>query len=889
MVLQDFQKRAIQNTIDPFLWIPRDVEMILHVRNPTLFRESLLLAQPLNDGFDQITGFKDVAKILLTVDSLAAKTEELYSWWKSSQLVFATHASLDATRADFYVQLTMPSKADNNKIAGFLSQTVFKNQTVTEGYLGNEDLFVVQSDTSSSNLYYVFRQNALVISSNLAKIGVEDLAQQSANSIIGSQMFLKLRNAAGRFSDNLYLSSGRLCDHLPAYVRQNNPINLGCEDLAGWQVWDIAWHSRGLFFTGFAQSETYGEYFIDNLSGQQQVETQILEYIPEKTSLFMYLGISNTELFSNEYSQWLEINKADENLKGQRIMFSDVTGLDPDSIPAIWNGELAWVQPSYALSNPDSAVLLLGTIQKEKLLEHPQLQLFITDANPVFEDSLLYAPQVLHSSIPGLIPLLSKGIAHEDYSYLAFLDQYLIAGKSINALITYLEAIKFNSHFTENEDFAEMKEFMQEGQNFLFYHSLKKEPAADLAVISGDSLNEGERKDLRSFSFQLLSSPGNMVFSNAMWLHRSEYDLSNPLLWETELNAPIHKGPFSVVNHNDGFPEFILQDVSNILYLLDQDGAILWQKEISGPIASNVYQVDIYKNERLQYLFNTRNYLHLIDRNGEYVRGYPMRLPSPASTGISVFDYEGNKNYRIIFPSENKMIYNYSLLRRAVAGWQYQPGEHPVNRPVQHLRIVNKDYLVVTDTTGTVYFLDRRGKQRLKPRSALFSQDGNSVFAHVPSAAKPHFIVAGSKGIINQVFTDGSVHKFSPDTLTEEYSLIYHPFSNENEKDLVFLHKGVLTVYNIASRLLFSLPLARDMNAMLNMLNIDGLGNYAAITDKRSTRLYLIDKEGEILSPFPLKGDTPFLIEKDEKGSLYLITGMANQLRKYHLEFKQKK
>jgi hypothetical protein len=61
---------------------------------------------------------------------------------------------------------------------------------------------------------------------------------------------------------------------------------------------------------------------------------------------------------------------------------------------------------------------------------------------------------------------------------------------------------------------------------------------------------------------------------------------------------------------------------------------------LEGPIMGSVQQLDFYKNGKLQYLFNTAEKIHLIDRNGNYVERYPIALRSPATSPLALFDYE---------------------------------------------------------------------------------------------------------------------------------------------------------------------------------------------------------------------------------------------------------
>ncbi len=63
----------------------------------------------------------------------------------------------------------------------------------------------------------------------------------------------------------------------------------------------------------------------------------------------------------------------------------------------------------------------------------------------------------------------------------------------------------------------------------------------------------------------------------------------------------------------------------NNIYLINSAGRILWKINIPEKIISEIYQIDFYKNNKLQLLFNTKNHVYLIDRNGNFTDGYPFQ------------------------------------------------------------------------------------------------------------------------------------------------------------------------------------------------------------------------------------------------------------------------
>ena len=119
-------------------------------------------------------------------------------------------------------------------------------------------------------------------------------------------------------------------------------------------------------------------------------------------------------------------------------------------------------------------------------------------------------------------------------------------------------------------------------------------------------------------------------------------------------NEEIISDPIWLKNHlNKGY-DFAFQDSNNYLNYYSNKGDLLWRKSLSGRIIGEIKQIDLYKNGRLQILFRTNDRLYLIDRNGKEVSQQVLILKMEKDHPISVFDYDKNRNYRILVTTDNE-------------------------------------------------------------------------------------------------------------------------------------------------------------------------------------------------------------------------------------------
>ena len=881
-VLKVLQKEALQQITDPFVLVPSDATMVYHSKSPVIFLESLIKTGPMAKDLGWIITRRDAVSELKVLDSLLQKEENLYHLWRESSVVISRHPATVSETSHFLFNIRLPQNIKESMLHDFLQPS--PSPDVHPYIYQSYEIFTSNIQEKDIKYHYTLAGNLLVISSSPQLIEKSLLGLQNNESILSIKAFEQLRNVSGLFADNLYWNTESICHILDEYAEYQWPLMVDCMSLNGWQAWDISYNAGHLIFNGFISPSKNQQNITVLLEHQSTFHTNIWEHIPFYLPMFFYMGIDDVEIFSRQINLLKNNPEWQRTYKEREMRFQDITTVSPDSIHLLWKGELAWL-PTDPYDYHEQ-VILLKVGEKNNLLKHPDLGIFFKEVNkPTNEDIV---PQIWQNTIPGFISLVTHGFVTRNFDYFTFSGPYLLAANSSETLTGYMEKLRFGHHIGTNPSMKQLQTHLHNSQNILLHYSIpsllssmKEHNTQDLFnnhFKDSDVLNH-----FGQLSIQFLPSPGSLVFSNMLLVHQPDYTVGKPIKWETQLKSPIHKGPYKVFNHNDQSSEMIVQDVSNHLYLINLNSKILWEKEISGPIMSDIYQVDIYKNNRYQYLFNTRNYLHLIDRNGNYVRGYPMRLPFPASAGIAVFDYDKNKNYRIIFPSENKRIYNYNLGRKPVSGWQYNRSKNLVSKPLQHIRLSGKDFLFVTDNMGNLEILNRRGLSRINPRQSLKVNPSTQVFANT-TQQEPHFMIAGDYGELNQVKLDGTITRFRPDSLSPDYSFIYANLTGDNEMEMIYLDKGILSAYHLNNRPLFTLPVSHSKALTPGVIDLDEKGSFIGVYDEPNKLIFLINDQGEFEYPFPVPGGRFFYFDFDSEKNLLLITGVQNTIMCYNID-----
>lgn len=331
-----------------------------------------------------------------------------------------------------------------------------------------------------------------------------------------------------------------------------------------------------------------------------------------------------------------------------------------------------------------------------------------------------------------------------------------------------------------------------------------------------------------------------------------------------KLNTDILMAPQLVKNHRSKGMDVIVQDINNTLYLISNSGKVLWQKELDSPILGRVKQVDLYRNGRLQLAFNTDKTFYILDRNGKEVTPFPISFKDPITQPLAVFDYENNRNYRFLLV-QNDQVYMYDKNAKPVTGFTFKKAKSAIIQPPQHIRISNKDYIVITEGNGTLNILSRTGKSRIDVKETVDFGD-TPVFT-----SGNNFLIYNVNGDKVTIGTDG--------TLIENATNIGSDAAiQKSGTTLVILRENDLQINDVAVELPFG------MYTHPNIASIKKQG-YITVTNTETSEVYIFDSTGKKLENFPVYGISAAdigLLERN-KGLGFVTQGDASSILIYKI------
>ncbi len=357
------------------------------------------------------------------------------------------------------------------------------------------------------------------------------------------------------------------------------------------------------------------------------------------------------------------------------------------------------------IAAPNAVCGVTDTVKTHEQLQHMSDTIDFIGEKKIYR--LIKANEIVRLFDPLNHVSCAYAFIHESYLYFCenseaakFLSQTLTSGNTLEknkALMSYAE------------------EQFPEAFNMLIYSSASEltEKINDFYPASKKTTNENF-KGLKHSSVSLISLDDNFKLRWQLAFENETDEGGEKLLWTLKLDSSCSMKPVEFTNHLSGEKEIIIQDDDNKLYLVNSKGKVLWKKQLNEKICSEIYVVDMFRNNKNQMLFSTNNYIHLIDRNGKYVESYPVKTPSKITSHLCVFDYEGKRDYRLLFACSNKKIYNYTIYGIRNEGFTSFKTAAEVNLPIQYVKIGLSDYLIATDQEGNIYAISRKGDLRLR-------------------------------------------------------------------------------------------------------------------------------------------------------------------------------
>lgn len=834
-------------------------------------------ASPLWENLSAIPDFDTIAMHMEELDSI-----HNFGFFEDKQVLIGIHVV--ARKAfDFSYFFKLKNSREYTALRKFLLDFSTRPDTRSESrnYNGFE-IHELSSRKSGRRFSYILHEN--IFAGSFTPFLVEDIIRNIDTefeqfSFRGANPGVMEMPSLADDEGNLYVNIRKIPLLLSVFTGKEVQENLQPLNHLGQAAFlDANLTDNQILLNGFSTipdaDKAINRTFLGTFQGQDPGEIGIKSYIPERTAALVHMTFSDPVAWQERLHDYQK-SYADAILK-KSVQYRNIiesSGIDLSSFFRWFRDEAGIaVLESVDLDEPDK-ILIIGvsdTARVRKACAGLNDGIRLEEKESPYQETFAgyKIAEVQFAEFPAA--LLGPAALGFDKCFYLFSGDYWIMSNSIRALKrmildreaenTWNKFILFNRFLETTVDQANLSFIVNTTRAWQFLlRSLSPE---------WQQFVQQYAEQFRSFehlAVQFSESESEFYTSIAVDYAGINPQVRNNRQFRTVQQVfydnPVSTQPFVVRNHKNQGWEVLLQDDSSYFYLTSAGGEILWRDSLDGNIVGEVKQLDFYNNGDLQYLFATEKAVHILDRNGDYVEGYPLYMPEGVKIQyLSLIDYDNSKRYRFLVSDTTGKLWMFNKDRESLEGWTSKLLDTPLATPPEHIRVRNQDFILAVQQDGTINLLNRRGEFYEGFPVSLNSQVKSPVFVAQGSAA--------SSSTITTITTQGEVVAFNllGDVVRREQ--LYRPSSKARfalsvdalNKTYVIVRQdeSKLGILDKKGTLLFEKSYISPAALSTGMLETQyynfGAGNELfAITDKIQEFTYLFDAKGSLIKGRPIE------------------------------------
>lgn len=861
---------------EPMNAVTGDAALVVQVNQPALLMDLLSRKVSFASALSDFECWQAMQAVVAWTDSSAIMNQPVTKDLLQRPFTFSLHPdTADAVSWLLNLSVKNPSEALQ------LSNAVEIAMGRSVSFNGRTDMWQATDDLPLG-LYYCFQDGILSVSPSAAI--VERVRKASSSErIVADASFERIRKTSlNEQPVSVYFNFRKL----PMVTRQLYS-GISEDQWTAWAELDMDVRKASVYLNGFSFSPA-DSLFSSLFKGVEPMRSNVADVIPSSAKMLMSYNMSP------RFKDNLAGFKSSEGYSKLANGFSKRHGV---SFPKMFlplierEAALAYVASEPAgqyhkllvFSTPGQteamAVLQkMMTDNKRSVSETFWISLDDDTRFPVYE---MPEATVMRNYFQVLFPEVPS-------VYFSFYQNYMVFADSRDAIREFLYANVLKKNLASHPYYSSFVENFGFNDNFFLFVEIPH-----IFNLIKEHLNknafptEKQTRALTGFygvGLQL-SQTADLLYTTIFANYAPYRDKEPRTIWQSRLDTVILGKPVLVDNHVSGEKEVMVQDAKNNLYLINNMGRILWKRPLDESVMSDIYQIDYYKNNKLQYLFNTPTRIYLLDRNGNHVARYPISLPDKATNGLAVFDYLNDKDYRIFVALADNRIYLYDKTGNRNPGWDAPKSEGIVTLPLQHFVSQGRDYLVYSDQFRN-YITDRRGNIRVTPDRPFVRNATSMFYLEGEDQGRPLLTTTTKRGELVQVALPSG--KTSLTSLHKDLGPHYFTwFSLPNgHSRYVFVTDDSFQLFDEKGHLTASRNFDEPILVNVDLYQFSSSDIKFGLVEKHDGHIHLLNMDGSEYDGFPLKGISRFSIGFLKSSYRFnLLTGGANDyLYNYRVE-----
>ncbi|HEY5826381.1 MAG TPA: hypothetical protein VIT44_18555, partial [Cyclobacteriaceae bacterium] len=698
---------------------------------------------------------------------------------------------------------------------------------------------IINEVRSKQNSFaYALIDNVLVIGTSFL---VEDAIRTIKNE--GRSLFKKQNESLFQFA-SLKSDDGNIYFNLYQIGKaRNGTLTEG--DFAKSAICDIKVNSNQVILNGFTVDSLSQFSFLSLFKNQKPIPFSLKDIISQRSVFVKHYSFSNFKDWQARQTKFLNqhdsLNKTDmQSIRkkvdwdgfsksiGNELVICSVEDRDKKSTVMVLK------------LNNDKAFTILGKTSSDSVYREEHSGYSIRNLSSPLTKKMFW-------------PIYSS----TDLSYYTLVRDYLIFGEDVNSLKDFINDIENDNTLGKSIEWNTfLSTTIQESTvNYYATGSGLQDALKDLGL---DYFGENSFLAINKIAVQFSSLDDNFYTSATIQLNNGKSTSSVAVSSASiEFKDPIITSPQIVINHTSKASEIVLQDSLDEIHLVSSQNKLLWSLKLNGKIKGEIEQIDYLKNRKLQYFFTTQDQLHLVDRLGRYVTGFPKMFMSSQFMFSKVVDYDKSRNYRFLVGNAGGEIFVFDEKGSGLEGWNPKKSGKAI-LDAGHERILGKDYFFSILEDGQFYLFNRKGETIKNFPVRIQSKIAGHLVAHGNSISSSYFILLSEDGMLSQINILGELIKKEP-LLKSSNQSRFGVVSSKDGNYIWRVDKNKIAILDSDGKTLFEKENPASEHLIFN--HFYSRRSVFTIFDKSQDLLLVMDEHGKELTTQPLEATQPPSIE----------------------------
>ena len=487
--------------------------------------------------------------------------------------------------------------------------------------------------------------------------------------------------------------------------------------LSDWTVLDLNMSGSEVAFSGSMVADGDLSFFANLFERTGAASSKLSAVLPSNTLSAATLPLKDVAKHISEYQTFLDARQAFQANKILNDNLEKATGIAPMTFfTRLDTKEVA-----------TAAIMVDGNVERVNLVRTAKPD---TLKNCV-EKAYPYDYSTFASAVFGNMFKLP------DESSFAYVNGWIVSGSEA-AVAAYASGNMLTYTLKEHMVNAGLKDmFSEESASFMAYQSLSENTAVLSKTYKAPVLNIilDQVRGADYSGFFLTAGQNKFPYAVSLSMFRKEVKKSKPVAAPKNITVDVPVGPFKVRNSGTGKMNLFYQQENMYLCLKEESGKGLWGVPFTEPICGTAQTIDYYANGKLQILFGAGTKIHLIDRLGRFVKGFPIDLKKEILIGPDVYDFNGTRRYNVMVLHKDNTIEMYNLKGQKPESWKGISAPEIVRALPERIIVAGNTYWVVRTSVQTLIYpfaggepvTKFTGDQMALPDSEVKVVDGSAI------------------------------------------------------------------------------------------------------------------------------------------------------------------